>query len=671
DLEDTYLPAFRASITEAHAASIMCAYNAIDGKPACASEMLLQKHLREDWKFDGYVVSDCDSVADVNRGHHFAADNAHASAVSLLAGTDLDCGSTYRALVDVVKAGLVPKADLDRAVERLFVARFRLGMFDPPGSNPYDKMDASSVDADSARKLALQAARESIVLLKNDGVLPLKSGARTIAVVGPTADLLESIEGNYNGSGASPVTPLRGLRTQFGAGHVLYAPGAILAEGTPAPIPSEYLHPGAGSSENGLRAEFFTDNTFSGTPLASRIDPRVNFDWNRVTPAPGVPAANFAVRWTGEFTPPAPGDYILSFRCMRRSTTYDPAAGRPGSPWRYRLYLDGKLVLDDHAREQDLKVNFTDVTPHAIRIEYQHLSEDRFVDFEWQPPAKPMLDEAVAAARKADVVVAFVGLSPNLEGEEMPVYATGFAGGDRTDIGLPAVQERLLQALVSTGKPVIVVLTSGSEVAMPWAQDHANAILAAWYPGQSGGTAIAQTLTGENNPAGRLPVTFYRDTKDLPGFSDYAMANRTYRYFKGPVLYPFGFGLSYSRFAYGKPTIQTTKVKAGERVTVKVTVENVSRREGDEVAQLYVTPPHTAVSPRWSLQGFQRVHLSAGEKRELSFDLGPRELSEVDEAGNRKEAAGDYSIFVEGAQPRLDSQSVVHLYVNGEQSLPQ
>jgi beta-glucosidase len=670
DLEDTYLPAFRASIVEAHAASIMCAYNAIDGKPACASDMLLKQHLRDDWKFDGYVVSDCDSVADVNRGHHFEADDEHASAVSLKTGTDLDCGGAYKALTAAVKSGLVSKAELDRAVERLFAARFRLGMFDPPGSVPFDALGASSVDTPANRKLALDAARESLVLLKNDGTLPLKGRGKTFAAIGPTADLLEAIEGNYNGEAAAPVTPLAGLRKEFGADKVLYAPGSILAAGTPAPIPSRYLRPSTESTENGLKAEFFTTAGFTGAPVASRIDAKVNFDWNRVSPAPGVPAGNFDVRWSGEFLPPVPGEYMLSFRCIKRSTTYDPTSAKPGSPWHYRMYMDGKEVLDDRARYQDLKVTFADTKPHAIVVEYQHSSEDRFVDLEWQPPAQPMLEDALATARKADVVVAFVGLSPNLEGEEMPVYAEGFAGGDRTEIGLPAVQEHLVEELGKLGKPLIVVLTSGSEVSMPWAQEHANAILAAWYPGESGGQAIAETLTGENNPAGRLPVTFYRSVADLPNFSDYSMANRTYRYFKGQVLYPFGFGLSYSKFEYGKPEVSADKVKAGENVTVKVSLKNASSVDGDEVAQLYVTPPQTVVSPRLALQGFQRVHLAAGESREVSFTLDARALSEVDAQGARKELAGEYAIFVGSSQPDGSGANAVHVRVTGALELP-
>jgi len=370
DLEDTYLPAFRATILDGHAASIMCAYNAIDGKPACASDMLLQEHLRSDWKFDGYVVSDCDSVADVNRGHHFSTDNAHASAVSLKAGTDLDCGATYRSLVDDVKSGLVEKADLDQAVQRLFIARFRLGMFDLPGSVPYSTLSASSVDTDTNRKLALQAARESIVLLKNDGILPLKQSGKTIAVVGPTADLLEAIEGNYNGEAAAPVTPLSGLREQFGSDKVIYAPGSILAEGTAAPIPAAYLRSGPDSTEQGLKAEFFASPDFQGQPIASRVDAGIDFDWNRVSPAPGVPNSKFVVRWSGELIPPAAGKYIFTFRCTKNSTVFDPGSGN-GAPMRYRIYLDGKLALDDRMRDQRFTVTFPDTKPHSIQVEYQ------------------------------------------------------------------------------------------------------------------------------------------------------------------------------------------------------------------------------------------------------------------------------------------------------------
>jgi beta-glucosidase len=684
DLEDTYLPAFRASVVEAHAGSVMCAYNAIDGKPACASDMLLQQHLREAWKFDGYVVSDCDSVADVNRGHHFAADNAHASAVSLKAGTDLDCGSTYRSLVDAVKAGLLSKAELDNAVERLFTARFRLGMFDPPAMVPFSGLGSSQVDTLADRQLALQAARESIVLLKNDGTLPLKKQYKTIAVVGPTADLLEAVQGNYNGEAAAPISPLAGIERQFQAkAKVLYAPGSILADGLPAPIPSIYFRPDAQSNQSGLKAEYFTHLDFSGTPVLTRVDAKIDFDWNRISPGDGVPIAQFAVRWTGELLPPAPGDYVLTFRGVRRFSTFDPgllggtSAPRIGAtpqtpPARYRVFVDGKLLVDSNSRQPNVALHFDDTKPHAVRVEYLHISDDRFVDLEWQAPAQPLLDAAVAIANKADIVVAVVGLSPDLEGEEMPVHTDGFDGGDRTDIALPAAQQKLLEAVAATGRPLVVVLTSGSAVTLEWAQSHAAAILEAWYPGEEGGVAIAETLTGDNNPAGRLPVTVYRSVSDLPKFSDYAMANRTYRYFTGPVQYSFGFGLSYSKFVYGPISLSKTTITAGQTVQARTSVQNISSRAGDEVVELYLVPPQTSVSPRLTLQGYQRIHLGAGEKREVTFQLDPQQLSEVDEQGRRAVVSGNYAIYIGGAQPILDSsnKSAAHLAVSGNEDLP-
>jgi beta-glucosidase len=313
----------------------------------------------------------------------------------------------------------------------------------------------------------------------------------------------------------------------------------------------------------------------------------------------------------------------------------------------------------------------TDTRPHAIRIEYEHSSEERFCDFEWQPPAAPLLERAVATAQQADLVVAFVGLSPNVEGEEMPVHSAEFDGGDRVEIALPRVQENLLAALAATGKPLVVVYTSGSAVSSATAVEYARAILMAWYPGQQGGRAIAETLMGINNPAGRLPVTFYKSVKDLPAFDDYAMANRTYRYFKGDPLYGFGYGLSYSTFVYAPASVSKETLRAGDAMDVAVKVRNTSSREGDEVAELYVRAPQLPGAPRLALEGFERIHLQAGEEKEVHFLLDARALSTVDEAGQRVVHPGRYTLYAGGAQPAsFAEEKGTQFEVKGSVELP-
>ncbi len=550
-------------------------------------------------------------------------------------------------------------------------------MFDPPVAVPFNAIPFSEVNSAAHRELALQAARESIVLLKNrDNTLPLKASIRKIAVVGPTADLLESIEGNYNGTAPDPVTPLNGLRKKFGTENVTYAPGSILADGSPAPIPSAFLRTDASLKAAGLKGEYFDNTDLKGAPKMVRVDAKINFDWNRVAPAADFPGKTFSVRWTGELLPPAPGDYVLSLRGPRpfmasvmtgeASGAQAPAARMPD---RIRLYIDDKLVMDSHSNPAEARLSFADTETHAIRVEYVHLPNDRNVDLDWAPPANSLLGRAIDAAKKSDAIVAFVGLSPSLEGEEMNVHVEGFDGGDRTRIELPAAQEHLLEALGETGKPLIVVLTSGSALAVQWAKDHADALLEAWYPGEEGGNAIAETLTGKNNPAGRLPVTFYASTSDLPSFTDYSMKNRTYRYYKGEVLYPFGYGLSYSRFSYRAPDVNAKEIKAGASAVVTTSVRNTSTRDGDEVAELYIKPPQTTVSPNLQLEGFKRIHLRAGETRRVQFTLSPRQLSEVDEKGNRAVAPGDYAIYVSGGQPEAGTPAAT-LRISGTMALP-
>jgi beta-glucosidase len=630
DLEDTYLPAFRATITEGHADSVMCAYNAIDGNAACNSELLLGQHLRGYWHFDGYVVSDCDAVADIARGHHQATDNAHASALALMAGTDLNCGRAYSALPDALKARLVTEVDIDRALTRLYTARFRLGMFDPDSRVPYAQIPISENHSPAHQELALEAARESMVLLKNDGILPLRASTKRIAVIGPSAADIAVLEGNYSGTALGAMLPVDALRKEFaGRTTVSYAPGSIYVDGAPATIPATALRVEAGSASTGLKAEYFDHPDFTGSPKVQRVDQRIQFDWNRVAPADGIPASGFAVRWTGLFAPPMPGTYTLSFR------------GRANS---YQVFIDGKLALDGKGT---LELDCGDTGAHTLKIEYKHSPDNTDVGLEWQPPTQALLAPAVALARSADVIVAFAGLSPHLEGEEMNIHADGFNGGDRTTIELPRVQEDLLRAVKATGTPLVVVLTSGSAVASPWLAENADALLEAWYPGERGGQAIAETISGTANPGGRLPITFYRATTDLPPFENYAMDGRTYRYFSGTVLYRFAYGLSYTHFRHTPLQLSSRDLKAGDALRVETTVTNTGTFAGDAVVPLFIVPPTGAGTPKRQLVAFTHLRLAPGESRPVSLEIAQRAMSLVAADGTRSVSTGRYGLVLD------------------------
>jgi beta-glucosidase len=676
DLEDTYLPAFRATVTEGHADSIMCAYNAIDGEPACANKMLLEQTLRKDWGFNGYVTSDCGAIDDFYspNGHHFSPDSEHASATAMLAGTDTNCGDTYKSLVKAVQDGLISESALNTAVERLFTARFRLGMFDPASDVAYASIPMSEDDSAEHRALALKAARKSMVLLKNDGdFLPLKSDIHTIAVIGPNAASLAAIEGNYNAIPSHPSLPLDGMRAEFPNAKILYAQGSAYVGELPVVSPETALHPSPDSTEAGLKGEYFASSDMQGPPVLTRTDHQIDFDWDAASPAPGVPAKDFGVRWSGTIQVPAPGDYPFSVRL----TNCYPCNDAEG----YTVFLDGKEIAHFSTREESqyrpsgtpsFTLHFDDTQPHAFRFEYTHHAElfGAGVTLEWKPPADAEREEAVAIAKQADVVVAFVGLSPNLEGEEMSIDVKGFLGGDRTDIQLPDVQQELLEAVAGAGKPLVVVLMNGSALAVNWAQQHATAILEAWYPGEAGGQAIAETLDGKNNPAGRLPVTFYRSIDQVPAFENYSMKGRTYRYFRGDPLYAFGYGLSYTHFAYSDLKLSSASLKAGDELSVEADVRNTGDRAGDEVVELYLTPPQNALAPIHDLEGFTRVHLEAGETQHVSFTLQPRQLSLVDAEGKRSVEPGQYSIFVGGEQPVPGAGVSEAFSITGSQPLP-
>ena len=621
DLRETYLPAFEAAVVEGGALSVMCAYNRVHGDPACASPRLLRDILRGEWGFAGYVVSDCWAITDIHERHHVAKDEVEAAARSLEAGTDLACGPEYRSLVEAVRRGLVTEAAVDTALARLLRVRFRLGLLDPPAREAVSD-SPSVIDSEEHRALAREAAVKSIVLLKNDrGLLPLGDAVRRIAVIGPNADDLEVLLGNYNGTPGAPVTPLAGIRE--GAARrgvdVRYAHGADLAPG----IPSLVRLPA--SAVRDLRAQYFANQAFDGVAFTERPESAVAHQWWREAPVPGLPADSFSVRWTGTLVPPAAGRYALGIRATGGA----------------RVLLDDSVVVEFSDRHvvltqwgwRDLRAG----EPRRLTVEYFDRRADASVELLWAPPppAAALLDEAVAAARAADVAVLLLGLSPRLEGEEMPVEVPGFAGGDRISLGLPEPQERLLRAVSATGRPVVLVLLSGSALAIPWAATHVPAILQAWYPGQAAGQALADVLFGDVSPAGRLPITIYRSADDLPPFADYRMSGRTYRHFRGAPLFPFGHGLSYSRFQYRGLRVPE-QVRAGERVELSAEVENVGSMAADEVVQLYVSPVGPP-SPEGrggqgvrTLAGFRRLALRPGERTRVAFVLDARTLAQAD-----------------------------------------
>ena len=672
DEVDTYEPAFRAAVVEGKAGSVMCAYNAINGEPACANQYLLQDQLRGKWGFQGYVVSDCDAVRDVAANHRYRPTQAQGAAISVLRGMDNECVTftsrfgepVEKAYVDAVQQGYLPESVLDNALIRLFTARMKLGMFDPPEMVPYTKIDEKELDSAEHRAHARKLANESMVLLKNDGLLPLKPSIKKIAVVGPLADQTRPLLGNYAGQPTHIVSVLDGLHAEFPNATITFVPGTQFLRPDGTPVPDALLTTADGKA--GLKADYNEGmrrgpgQPSNAPPIVSRTEANIKLTENNL-PKEVAGKKTFGVQWSGFLTPNESGDFLIGVRCEgfgRVSVDEKQVAMAFGGGTRGLSSVVGRVHL-----EKGHKV--------AIEVSYGTRNSKPHAELIWAKVNNAPSQEAIAAAKNADAVIAVVGITSQLEGEEMPVSEPGFLGGDRTSIDLPQPEEELVEAVASTGKPLAVVLMNGSALAVNWINEHANAIVEAWYPGEEGGAAVAETLSGKNNPAGRLPVTFYKGVDQLPNFEDYGMANRTYRYFTGKPLYPFGYGLSYTKFSYSDLNV-ATPVAAGQPVSADVTVTNTGNIAGDEVVQVYLKFPQVKGAPLVTLRGFERIHLDAGARQNVHFELKPRDLGMVTADGNPIIAQGDYTISIGGGQPDTGAPGVTGKFrVDGQFALPE
>jgi len=640
DLRETYLPAFRTLVVDGGVYSVMGAYNRLHGQACCASTEL-SAILRDEWGFKGYIVSDCWAIADIWQTHKIVKDAAEASALAVKRGTDLECGDSYKALPEAVKRGLITEKDIDISVARLMTARFKLGMFDPDEKVPYAQIPFSVNDNPAHDYLARVAAQKSIVLLKNSNqTLPLKKNLSRIAVIGPNADEIESLWGNYNGIPSHPVTVLQGIKNKVvPQTEVVYAQGSELANGISklVPIPSVYLETEDG--KQGAFGEYYANNKLEGKPLFTRIDDNIDFYWESGSPDPRMPVDNFGIRWTTFLTVPQTGDYEIGGWSM-------PS---------FKIFCDGKEIISGNNEHSAFhgarKMNLEAGKRYKLVFDYANYHGDGDAKLLWATPQPNMLSQAVETAKKSDVVVLVLGLNQRLEGEEMPIEVDGFKGGDRTHLNLPKTQSDLMEAIKATGKPVVLVLINGSALSINYAAENMDAILTAGYPGQEGGNAVADVLFGDYNPAGRLPVTYYQSVDQLPAFENYAMEGRTYRYFRQTPLYPFGFGLSYTRFTYSDLNLQK-EAKVGENIKVSVKVTNAGDRDGDEVVQLYLTDEKGSTPrPIRSLEGFKRISLKKGESQTVEFTLEPRQLSMINDKNKQVIEPGYFTVSIGGKQP--------------------
>ncbi|MBK0370199.1 glycoside hydrolase family 3 C-terminal domain-containing protein [Flavobacterium agrisoli] len=650
DLWETYLPAFRTVVQEGKVYSIMTAYNRVRGEAASASPLLFDI-LRDKWKFDGYVVSDCGAIADIYKDHKIKKTAAEAAALALEEGCDLNCGSTYKELKAAISEGIITEDKIDLALTRLYLARFKLGMFDEDSIVPFAQIPFSVNTNEAHNYLARKASQESIILLKNEkNVLPLSKGLKKIAVIGPNANNVQSLLGNYNGNPKNPITVLSGIQNKVSPKvEVVYEEGCPLAEGLPTMevIPSVYFETANG--KQGLKAEYFDNTKWEGQPLFTQTDDQVNFNWDVNTPHPKLKMGNYSVRWSGFLVAPETGDFYFSNWAKPFQEFTIGENEKEGGKFKH------------HPKVNAEKIHLEKGKKYPVEVKYKNNFGDATAQLLWSTPKSNQLEKAVALAKSSDVIILALGLNDRLEGEEMGVKLEGFEGGDRTSLDLPKTQENLLKEMIATQKPVIVVLLNGSALSINYAADNAAAIVAAGYPGQQGGNAIADVLFGDYNPGGRLPVTYYKSVNQLPAFENYDMKGRTYRYFTQEPLYPFGFGLSYTSFEYSDLKLPN-KINTSDNIKFQVKVKNSGKTDGDEVVQVYVTDEKASTPrPIRQLVGFKRIFLKAGETKEIEFEITNRQLALINKKEMLVVEPGWFTISVGGEQPkfkgRLDAAS--------------
>ncbi len=650
DLAETYLPHFKRTVEEGGAYSVMCAYQRLNGAPCCGSKFL-ENILRNNWNFEGYIVSDCGAIQDFyeTKAHNLVATPEEASAMAVKAGTDLNCGSVYaRSLLNAVKQGLVSEQEINISVKRLIMARMKLGMFDPNDKVKYAQIPLSVVDCQQHKDIALESARKSMVLLKNaDNTLPFSKNIKRVAVIGPNADNREILLGNYNGFPSNGITPLKGIVQKLPNAVVNYAQGCRLADELPCltAISPKYFFTDKSLKKNGLKGEYFAGKNFRGKLKHKRIDKNIDFVWWAKAPYNDMKPDSFSVRWKTVLVPPVTGKYAIGAEAFNG----------------FDIFIDGKLFIhgrpSDHSPRHEYEfIELEAGKKYDIQFDYrENNTEYATARLVWDVPNPKLKEEAVELAKNSDVVVLFMGLSPSLEGEEMKVKVPGFDHGDRLDIQLPASQTELIREIQRIGKPTVLVLLNGSAVAFNWEADNIPAILEAWYPGQAGGTAIADILFGDYNPSGRLPLTFYKNINQIPAFDEYNMKGKTYRYFEDKPLYEFGYGLSYTTFDYALKNIPA-EIKTGEKIKIAVNVTNTGKIDGDEVVQCYVSLPDSKLQKAVrSLQGFKRIYLKAGETQTVEFELTPEQFAARDANNIPVVEAGKVLISIGGKQPDVVS----------------